>query len=252
LRKFVLSGAKKSASLPKKQHMKKQLLLVLLFTVATKALFAQDCKNYYYLLNNAEVEMSIYDSKSAVVAKSLYNVLSVKRDGNGATSDFTATIKDPKGNVIASGKNQFKCTGDNIALDMKMTLPNLPQLQNMKVSADSAAAFLSYPATLKEGQSLPDGSFEMSGNANGMDMNLEYKVTDRKVVGKEKITTPAGTWDCFKITYNMNLSMKMMGMNIPMNLAAAEWFAPGFGVVKTESYKDGSRIGSMMITRLKK
>lgn len=232
--------------------MKKQLFFVLLLTVTARTLFAQDCKGYYYLQNNAEVEMSVYDAKSNVVARSIYNVLSVRKDAGGVTSDFSATIKDPKGNVIATGKNQFKCNGDNIALDMRMTMPNLPQLQNMKVTADSASAFLSYPSTLKEGQTLPDGSFEMSGSANGMDMSLEYKVTDRKVVAKEKITTPAGSWDCYKISYNMNLAMKMMGMSIPMNLAAAEWFAPGFGVVKTESYKDGQLMASMMITRLKK
>jgi hypothetical protein len=136
-------------------------------------------------------------------------------------------------------------------IDMKMSLPNLPQLQDMKMESDGNA-FLNYPANLKEGQSLPDGAFEMSGNANGMDMSLQYKVSDRKVAGKEKVTTAGGSWDCYKITYNMSLSMKMMGMNIPMEMVAAEWFAPGFGVVKTETSKDGKLAGHMEITHVKK
>jgi hypothetical protein len=166
-------------------------------------------------------------------------------------SDFTATFKDTKGKVLSSGKGKFKCTGSNVMMDMQMSMPNIPQLQNMKMESEGNA-FLNYPTSLKEGQTLPDGSFEMKGNANGMDMGLQYKVTDRKVTAKEKVTTAAGSWDCYKITYNMSLSMKMMGMNIPMDLAAAEWFAPGFGVVKTETFKDDKPMGHMEITRLKK
>lgn len=231
--------------------MKKSLFFVAWLLAVAGIVAAQDCKNYYYLLNNAEVEMSIYDSKNAVVAKNVYNVLSVSKDGAGLTSKFNTSLKDAKGKEMSSGKGEFKCTGDNILIDMQMSMPNIPQLQNMKMASEGSA-FLSYPSSLKEGQALPDASYEMSGNANGMDMSMQYKVTDRKVAGKEKITTPAGSWDCFKITYNMNLSMTMMGMNMPMQLTAAEWFAPGFGVVKTESAKDGNKVGSMLITKLKK
>lgn len=231
--------------------MKKGLFFVAWLLVAVNTLSAQDCKNYYYLLNNAEVEMSIYDSKDAVVAKNVYNILSVNKEGTSTVSNFSTSLKDAKGKEMSSGKGQFKCTGDNIFIDMQMSMPNIPQLQNMKMASEGSA-FLSYPSSLKEGQTLPDASFEMNGNANGMDMSMQYKVTDRKVAGKEKITTPAGSWDCFKITYNMNLSLKMMGMNMPMQMAAAEWFAPGFGVVKTESVKDGKRVGGTLITKVKK
>jgi hypothetical protein len=35
-------------------------------------------------------------------------------------------------------------------------------------------------------------------------------------------------------------------------MVAAEWFAPGFGVVKTETSKDGNLAGRMEITHVKK
>lgn len=235
----------------KEYYMKKSIFFISLLLLAVNALFAQDCKNYYYLLNNAEVEMSIFDAKGTAVAKNVYNVLSVNKDGAATVSDFTSTFKDNKGKVLSTGKGQFKCTGGEIMIDMKMSMPNLPQLQNMKMESEGNS-FLNYPANLKEGQTLPDGAFEMTGNASGMEMSLQYKVTNRKVAGKEKVTTAGGTWDCFKITYNMSLSMKMMGMNIPMEMVATEWFAPGFGVVKTESSKDGKPAGHMEITHVKK
>jgi hypothetical protein len=232
--------------------MKKSLLLIAVLVAAVNSLRAQDCKNYYYLRSNSEIEMSVFDGKGAVVAKNVYNVQSVTKEGNGLTSNFTNTIKDAKGKELSTGKGTVKCDGDNLMIDMQMAMPNIPEMQAVKLEKGSGTSFLSYPASLKVGQTLPEGTFEMNSNANGMDVNFVYKATNRKVVAKEKVTTPAGTWDCFKITFDMSMSLKMMSMNMPYDMNAAEWFAPGFGVVKTETSKDGKSVGKMELTGLKK
>lgn len=232
--------------------MKKSLFWIVVLVAIVNSVVAQDCKNYYYLRNNSEVEMTVYDSKGAIVAKNLYKVESVKKEGTSLISDFTTIIKDDKGKEVSSGKGTVKCDGDNLMIDMQMNMPNIPQLQAMKMETGKAGSFLTYPNNLKEGQTLPDGSFEMNSSTNGMDVTVEYKVANRKVVAKEKITTSAGTWECFKITTDISISLKMMAMNMPFNLTAAEWFAPGFGVVKTESYKEGKLVGSMVVTSVKK
>lgn len=214
----------------------------------------QDCKSYYFLQNNAEVEMSIYDGNSKLVARNIEKVLNVNRTANVISSNFSTTLKDENGKDLSTGKGKFKCTGTEILLDMQMAMPNIPQLQNMKMEAGSDEIFISYPSNLKEGQSLPGGEKEMRGNMSGMEISMNLKISDRKVAGKEKITTPAGTWECFKITYKLGLSVQMMGTNFPMELDvnATEWFAPGFGIVKTDTERGGSILGSMQITAFKK
>jgi len=232
--------------------MRKSLFLIVALVGVVNTLTAQDCKNYYYLRSNSEVEMTVYDSKGAKAATNVYNVLSVNKEGASLVSNFTTTVKDEKGKELSSGKGTVKCDGENLLIDMQMNMPNIPQLQAVKMETDKAATFLTYPNTLKVGQTLPEGSFDMNSSANGMEVTIEYKATNRKVVTKEKVTTPAGTWDCFKITTDISISLKMMAMNMPFNLTAAEWFAPGFGVVKTESYKEGKLVGSMLVTKVKK
>lgn len=232
--------------------MKKISIIAVFLTLTAHTLFAQDCKNYYYLLNNAEVDMTVYDGKGTAVATNIYKVTAVKKEGTGMASDFNTTVKDKDSKVISTGKGKFKCTGSDIMVDMQMSMPNIPQMQSMKMEAGSGSSFLSYPSSLKTGQTLPDGEFTMSGNANGMETSLQYRVSDRKVGATEKITTAGGSWECFKITYNVNLSLKMMAMNLPMEVTATEWFAPGFGVVKTEYYRDSRLMGSSAITGVKK
>ena len=231
----------------------KRLFTALGLLIGPYILSAQECRNFYYLLNNAEVEMTIYDAKGEPSAKQLYKIDQVQEEAGGMMSDFTSTMLDKKGKVVTTGKGKFKCNGDNIYVDMQMSMPNMTQMKNMKMEAKSSKAYLGYPSSMQTGQALPDGAFEMEGNSNGMNMQMSFKVSNRKVVGKETVTSPAGSWDCFKITYDGDFAMKVLGIGAPMRITATEWFAPGFGVVKTESYgKSGKLAGSTLITGVKK
>lgn len=216
------------------------------------SLSAQDCTGYYYLLNNAQVEMTMYDGSNAAVGKTLYKVSNVHKEATSTTSNFTATVYDKTDNIITTSQGTFKCSGDGVALDMKVGMPSFSQLKDLKMEAKTTNAFLNYPANMQVGQDLKGGTFEMAGNMGGMEIGVAYTVSNRKVVGKEKITTPAGTWNCYKINYNLSFKMTMMGNSVPMDLTATEWFAPGFGMVKTVSYKEGKEAGSTMITSFKK
>lgn len=236
-----------------KNIVMKRLFTAIGLLIFPCSLFAQECRSYYFLLDNAEVEMTIYDAKGEASAKQLYKIDQVRVEGEGMLSDFSSTLMDKKGKVVTTGKGKFKCNGDNIYVDMQMSMPNMAQMKNMKMEAKSSNAFLGYPSGMQVGQTLPDGAFEMEGNTNGMNMQMNFKVSNRKIVGNEKISSPAGSWDCFKITYDADFSMKVMGIGAPMHMTATEWFAPGFGVVKTESYgKNGKLAGSTLITGVKK
>nr|WP_295866143.1 hypothetical protein [uncultured Chitinophaga sp.] len=231
--------------------MKKGWCLILLLFMAG-SLSAQDCAGYYYLLNNAQVEMTVYDGSNAPIGKTLYKVSNVRKEATGTVSDFTATVFDKSDKMITTSQGSFKCSGDGVAIDMKVGMPSLSQLKDLKMQAKTTDAFLNYPANMQVGQELKGGTFEMAGNMGGMEVGVAYTVNNRKVVGKEKITTPAGSWNCFKISYNLSFKMQMLGNSVPMELTATEWFAPGFGVVKTVSYREGKEAGSTMITSFKK
>jgi hypothetical protein len=82
-------------------------------------------------------------------------------------------------------------------------------------------------------------------NGSGMKQSVNMEIKDRKVEGQEKITTPAGSWDCFKISYHGKMKIKTMGIGVPVNLDGVEYFAPGFGIVKTESKHGGTEITSI-------
>ncbi|HKP31370.1 MAG TPA: hypothetical protein VJT83_01535 [Chitinophagaceae bacterium] len=213
-------------------------ILVIIFLALGACSQAQDCKQYFFLQNNKTVEMTMYSKKGDPAGKTVYVISDVQNAGGITTGTINTEIFDKKGKSIAKGVNNVKCTGGVMQMDMKMMIPagSMEQFRNTEMKGESN--YLEYPSNMKEGDQLKDASFTMTGQNGPMTYKMDMNITDRKVQGKESITTTAGTWDCFKITSKSKMNMKM-GINIPMNFETTEWYAPGFGVVKTESNKGG-------------
>ena len=79
-------------------------------------------------------------------------------------------------------------------------------------------------------------------------MTMKFDIKNRKVEKKDSITTPAGTFECYKITYNMD--MKTM---FKRSIKVTQWLASGIGLVKTETYNQkGELEGYSELTKLEK
>ncbi|HWC54910.1 MAG TPA: hypothetical protein VG676_15095 [Chitinophagaceae bacterium] len=207
--------------------------------------FSQNCSDFYYLQKNKIVEMTITNKKSKEVGKITYTVSNVQQSGGTVSSTVNSEFVDDKGKSISKATNNIRCTGGIIMMDMKMFIPSGQQEQMGNVSATGQESYLEYPSNMKEGDVLKDGQFGMDFKMqSGIGAHINVDITKRKVQGKESITTPAGTWDCFKITYHSKVVIKI-GIGIPANADVTEWYAPGFGVVKTESNSGVTEITSV-------
>jgi len=220
-------------------------IFALICLLAAAGVHAQDCKNYYYLQNNKTIEMTIYGKKGDVAGKNVYQVSNVNSSGGSVTSDVNSEMFDKKGKSIIKSAMSIKCTNGVMMMDMKAMIPSA-QAQQFKMDAKADNVYIEYPNNMKPGDALKDATMTMDVNNNGMQQSLTMNVSNRKVEGKESVTSPAGTWDCFKITSHTKINMKMGPIGIPMNMDTTEWFAPGFGVVKTETKQ-----GSTLITAVK-
>ena len=127
-------------------------------------------------------------------------------------------------------------------VDMTMQLPQAQQEQFAKADVKAEKIFIEYPNNMKVGDKLKDATLDMNIDNSGMKQNVHMETSDRTVAAKESVTTTAGTWECFKITYKSKITIKTMGIGMPFNIEGSEWFAPGFGIVKTESKHGGTAI----------
>jgi len=79
-------------------------------------------------------------------------------------------------------------------------------------------------------------------------MNITIAITNRKVEAVENVTTPAGTFECYKISYDIDTKMMFT-----VKVKGVEWYAKNVGLVKSESYStDGKLMGSNLLVGVKK
>jgi hypothetical protein len=178
-------------------------------------------------------------------------------DNSGVlTAHIKGTAFDNKGKEITSMNFEYICDQGVLKMDLKRFIPKDMFGSDEDIEFEMEGDYLELPESLEIGQSLKDGMIEgkmtMEGNPAMADMTMSVKIFNRKVEAKEDITTPAGNFTCYKISYDMESSTKVMGMNNKVNLKGVDYVSEGTGVVKTESYnKKGSLSSYSLLTGYK-
>lgn len=226
--------------------MKKNLLTASAAILIACSAIAQDCGNYYFLQNNKTIEMTVYNKKGDPDGKQVYMVNEVKNAGGSTTSNFQSEMFNKKGKSISKGMGKVECKDGVMFVDMKVRLTEQQQEQFANAEAKMDNMYIEYPSGMKPGDALKDANMNLEIDNKGMKQTLSLNVINRKVEAKESVTTTAGTWECFKISSKNKIVIKTMGVGIPVNFEATEWYAPGFGIVKTES-----KYGATAITSIK-
>lgn len=235
--------------------MKKLLFTFACTFITLVTVLAQDCQNFYFMTNNSQIEMTTYDKKGGKSGVMTWKITDVKKDGNSFIAQVNSTFSDEKGKEITKSTGSYKCTNGLLEADVRMSLPQQQGQPMQPTEAQMSSAYIEYPSNMSVGQSLKDVDFNMDMNmSGGMKANMNFKETNRKVDAKEKVTTPAGTWDAYVISYESFMKTKMGAIGMPgFTFQVKEWFVPGFGLVKSETYsKNGKLAGSMQLTSIKK
>ncbi len=234
--------------------MKKFYITLLISFLAYKA--QSQCNTYFNFKEGSEYEMTHYSAKDKVTGKSLSEILSIEDNGGVLTAYIKGTVFDEKGKEVTSMNFEYICDQGVLKMDLKKFIPKEMFGNDADFEFELEGSYLEFPESLEIGQSLKDGVIEgkmtMEGNPAMANMTISIKILNRKVESKEDITTPAGNFNCYKISYDMESSTKVMGMNNTVNLSGIEYVAEGIGVVKTESYnKKGNLSNYSLLTGYK-
>jgi len=205
--------------------MKKIALIIALFLITFK-LFSQDCSQYIFMKKNRIIESTCYDEKGNILRKVTSTVADVTTTSGTTTATVVSEFLDKSGKPNGKRTIYYKCNGGKFMMDIEPVNQQKGDA-NVKLNVGS----MEYPSGMKVGDHLNDVNSEMEKKIGGSTMVVNSQITDRTVVGKENITTPAGSWNCFKITYKTTVTMKGNKMP-PQAIESTEWFAPNFGIIK--------------------
>jgi len=214
----------------------KLLMLVATIFSVSYAVGQDDCEIYYPMQEGVKFQITHYGkTKKKATSVVDYTISKVEKTGKGTVSTMTVAVDEGGKNEIPEQEIQMICSGNKLSIDFESLMNPDLLTQFGDIDYEITGTNLEWPSDLSVGKTLPDASMNMTISMAGMNMTISTVITDRKVTGKEKVTTPAGTFDCYVMTYNTTVNS--MGMNTEMS--SKQWFAKGIGMVKQEDSRKG-------------
>ncbi|WP_025742096.1 TapB family protein [Aquimarina pacifica] len=213
---------------------------------------AQDCNAAPFMNEGTILTYTDYNKKGKKKGSTKHETINVSSTNNGISAQIKATLFDERGKETFNTNYRAHCKDGLFSLDMlrffdmgKLSEQSKNNL-NLKIDGD----VLEFPYSMKPGDILNDGTITVKVN-NEEDtftlVTLTFDVFNRKIIGEESITTPAGTFNCQKVTFDF--ASKFGILNIKGS--GVEWYYKNVVVVRSESYtKKGKLIGYHELTDL--
>ena len=230
--------------------MKVLLFLLLTFFVVSGKVQAQDCMGISFK-TGMQFEMTTFNTKDKPTGKISYMVKDVHKEGGSTVMDMTAQFEDEKGKQRPPYTVRYTCTGDELVADLSGMMQAMQS--NMKdMELKMKMNKLIYPAKLSVGQKLGDGQIEAELMTNGNTMStMVMTMGNRQVDGQQSITTPAGTFDTYKVTSDMNMENRVFGLPVRSSMHVVSYRSNNQILdVKSETYnKNGKLMGYTLLTK---
>lgn len=157
----------------------------------------------------------------------------VRHEGGKTILDITFTIHSPAGKDLYGGAAPMTTivtadgtTEQDLGASLKAVLHNM--FPSAAQEVESVPARL--PANLKPGDRLPDAHCRVRTGV----LTHTMDITERVVLRTERITVPAGTFDCVVLRERK----VEHGIGRERDNICENWYAPGIGPIRHDSYRD--------------
>jgi hypothetical protein len=226
------------------------LLLLILLSLFVIPVNSQDCRLFFPDKVGDTREMKHYDAKNKLASITTQEVIDKKVSGKDVEVKVKASSFDADNKELYTSELNLLCEDGVFKLDMRNLIDPATMAAYKDMTIDVTSDNLAYPSGMKPGESLPDGNIKMVVKSEQLTLiTITVSVTNRKVSAIEHLTTEAGKFSCYKLSYDVNSKFGF----ISRSSSAVEWIAEGVGLVKSESYnKKGKLEGSSVLSAIKR
>lgn len=226
----------------------RQYFVIFSFVFSSLFCVAQNpCAGYFPTKEGMIFEYSSYDKFDELTTVATHECVFFDDFDGNLKGEYTVKIVDFDGEELSNSGYEVHCKDGQLSVPYTVMLaPGMMEkyvTMDLEISGDGVVM----PSSLEKGQTLEDGYTEVKVSSGEVKLiTMTFEPYDRKVVGMETVETPAGTFECYKVTYD--LSMKVI---VTRNLKVTDWYAEGIGLVKQEvTTKKGKIQSSMKLTKL--
>ena len=231
--------------------MKKSIFILLaaFFMLGISNLFSQECVFYSPVEKGTVLKHSNYDKKDKLTGTTTQTVIDNYVEEGTQVIKLRNEYQGVDMDSVFMTELELKCKDGKYYVDMESYIGESTLTPYSDMETTFEVENMTIPAELKVGEVLDNGKITVTISNNGMKiLTISVNISNRKVEAKEDITTRAGTFECYKISYD--ISTKML---ITIKASTVEWYAKNVGVVRSESYnKKGKLTGYTVLTEFQK
>ena len=210
--------------------MKRMIPILLATLAAVMPLRAQ----YYFATHvGSQVSYRIYNNKGDLMGSYDETIKSIRAE---STDDIFVVLEQVY--FDKDGKHLLKDKSSNLSLyvkDGEVTV-NIETIKKGMTTQDlmMKGCVLYVPSDIKTGDVLPDRNLSVRvGNIGGT-----IRLTERKVLGMEKVTVPAGTFQAAKVQEKQKTRVAIVTEEVTI----ITWMVKDLGCVRQESYDSKGRL----------
>ena len=218
--------------------------LTVAFFLFVLTVSAQDCPMYFPDNIGSTREMKFFDQRDRLTSITRHEILDKTIGDNKINLKVRATSYDEDDKEIHTGELELICEDGIFKFDLTGYLDPATLASYEEMGVEISAENLEYPSNLNTGDELPDGELKMvvkSGSATIITITLN--IFNRKVEGREDITTDAGTFTSYKLSYDISTKAGF----ITSNSNVIEWISEGVGLVRSETYNRRGRLAGYSV-----
>lgn len=223
----------------------KTLSFIIAFFALTNCIAQNNCSPYYPSKKGTEITLHHFNHKDKLTSKTNYKIVDINSTNSGATISIQMSMTDAKKKkTITDTQFSIECKDGVTSIDPETIIsPQLyKQYQNMDYTIQGKG--IDIPNSLTVGQQLEDGYVSMSIDAGVMSIDMKVDLLNREVQSKETITTSAGSFDCYLISYTNEVTMSM-GMK--QTFMVKQWISKNVGLVQQETTKPNGKLVSKSV-----
>jgi hypothetical protein len=205
---------------------------------------AQDCSDYFPLKTGTVLKYLHYDKKGKVTGSSEMSLRDKKQTPEGISVLYASSFRDDKGETLYDSEMQVECRNGVLYFDAGSLLDPEAMSAYESMEVEITGDHLELPVKAAAGTVLEDGGVTAVVSSGGMKIvTLSVNLSNRKIAGRESVTTPAGSFDCIRYTYD---ALTQMGF-VKVNTSGVEWYSHQYGTIRSESYDQKGNLSGYMV-----
>lgn len=219
-------------------------LFALVLSSATLLVAQDDCVGFFPKDEGTTLVKSNYDANKKLLSTITYVVNKTYQYPDETERQIGFTIADAVGNVIDEGDMEVRCKDGSFFMKMTNVALTPGILKILMDNTEIASEFLDYPDIFSTPPSeelfkVDRGEFTIRSKSDKKEL-VNVKVSNRTFVKEEKVTTPAGTFDAYKVTFDVHITEHKK----VTKYKGTEWYADNAGIIKSEVYDTNNTLVS--------